>query len=328
MKRYILYAGYPQIMGHFGIDATEALKKAGAPLDTFAHQPPTMSAESYFAFMAAVGQLAPSATTAIQMSSVDGIEQFSPPIFASYCAQNGRVCIERLARYKKLIEPMEFLVSETSEGISVELTCENLDLQMPSFLVQCELVFLVNILRSATKEQIQAVSIEMREPASYPEFSDFMGTTPEASQRNAITFSATDLALPFISHNENMWSYFEPELTRRLSEIEVDDSYSARVRNVLVELLPGGASGIEDVAARLGISKRTLQRKLGEEDTTFQKQLNGTRELLAKHYLVTTAMSSDEIAYLLGYLELNSFIRAFSAWTGTSPSEYRRQQGK
>ena len=121
-----------------------------------------------------------------------------------------------------------------------------------------------------------------------------------------------------------MWEFLEPELQKRLYEMEKDDSYSARVRSALTELLPGGMSNIDDVAAKLGISKRTLQRKLTEEDTSFQKQLNGTRELLAKNYLRNTDMSSDDIAFLLGYQELNSFLRAFSLWTGMSISEYRK----
>lgn len=72
------------------------------------------------------------------------------------------------------------------------------------------------------------------------------------------------------------------------------------------------------------MSLRKLQRRLSDEGTTFQKQLNHTRKLLAKHYLSKTAMGSDEIACLLGYLELSSFLRTFSFWCGQSPSEWRR----
>ena len=129
---------------------------------------------------------------------------------------------------------------------------------------------------------------------------------------------------PFISYNEGMWEFFEPELQKRLYEMERDDSFSAKVRSALTELLPGGAGTVEDVAAKLGVSKRTLQRKLTEENTSFQKQLNGTRELLAKHYIRNTDMSSDDIAFLLGYQEINSFLRAFSLWTGMSIGEYRK----
>ncbi|MGN0194780.1 MAG: helix-turn-helix domain-containing protein [Pseudoramibacter sp.] len=128
-----------------------------------------------------------------------------------------------------------------------------------------------------------------------------------------------------MSFNPAMWDYFEPEMHKRLADLDVDDSASARVRSALSELLPSGLCGIEDVAEKLGVSKRTLQRKLSAEKTTFQKQLNSTRETLALHYLNNTDMSTADIAFLLGYAELNSFLRAFTVWTGQSVTAYRQQ---
>jgi len=133
-----------------------------------------------------------------------------------------------------------------------------------------------------------------------------------------------DMELPFITFSEAMWDYFEPEMNRRLSDLEIDDSFSARVRAALTELLPTGICEIEEVASDLGLSKRTLQRKLSEEHTTFQKQLNNTREILALHYIKNTDMTTNDIAFLLGYAELNSFLRAFVVWTGKNVSEFRK----
>ncbi len=107
--------------------------------------------------------------------------------------------------------------------------------------------------------------------------------------------------------------------------METDDSYSARVRSALMELLPSGTCAIDDVAKKLGYSKHSLQRKLQEENTNFQKQLNHTRKLLAKTYLTNTEMSAEDIAFLLGYQETGSFLRAFSLWTGQTVSEYRNE---
>ena len=92
----------------------------------------------------------------------------------------------------------------------------------------------------------------------------------------------------------------------------------------MVELLPRGTATIDDVAPALGVSKRTLQRKLKAEETNFQQQLNATREMLAKNYLLNTTMSTDDIAFLLAYQETNSFLRAFHAWTGESVQQYRQ----
>lgn len=113
-----------------------------------------------------------------------------------------------------------------------------------------------------------------------------------------------------------------------LSELSIDDSTSARVRSALTELLPSGEFTIDDVAKKLGYSKRTLQRKLSSENTTFQKQLNSTQEVLALNYLQNTDMTTSDIAYLLGYQEFNSFLRAFSIWKGMSISEYREKMNK
>lgn len=178
------------------------------------------------------------------------------------------------------------------------------------------------------RERIDATSAQMQEPPQGDAFAKFLGCDVEAAPRNVISFRSADMDVPFVSHNDAMWSYFEPELGRRLAELEVDESFAARVRSALVEMLPAGECGADDVARRLGVSRRSLQRKLSNEGTTFQKQLNHTRELLAKHYLGTTAMGTDQIAYLLGYLELNSFLRAFNSWCGMSPSEWRRRHAE
>lgn len=82
-------------------------------------------------------------------------------------------------------------------------------------------------------------------------------------------------------------------------------------------------SMIADVASELGMSKRSLQRALAAENTTFQKQLNNTREILARHYAANTDMPARDIAYLLGYAEVNSLLRSFSNWTGKGLAEYR-----
>lgn len=71
-----------------------------------------------------------------------------------------------------------------------------------------------------------------------------------------------------------------------------------------------------------------LQRRLQEEDTSFQKQLNHTRELLAKSYLANTDMTAEDIAFLLGYQEIGSFLRAFTAWMGRTIHAYRNTEAR
>lgn len=324
MDKFILDGRYGDLLKFHGINLDSVLKKAKLPGDTFAHKTPTLTEAEYYRFMEAIGTLSDGAATAIKLSTTNKIENFSPPIFAAYCSKNGRVCIERLARYKKLIGPMAFVITEDSNTVSVEMKSQNSDNHLPQFLVACETAFLVGIIRNATGENIVPDSVTMEEAITNEEYTRFIGADIQKGS-NVITFNKSNLEKPFISFDENMWSFFEPELNKRLSELEVDDSMSARVRSAITEMLPGGVFGIEDVAERLGVSKRTLQRKLSEENTSFQKQLNSTREVLAKHYINNTDMTTNDIAFLLGYAEINSFLRAFTIWTGMSISEYKKQ---
>jgi AraC-like DNA-binding protein len=81
---------------------------------------------------------------------------------------------------------------------------------------------------------------------------------------------------------------------------------------------------MDAIASRLAMSKRTLQRRLGEEGMTFQSLVNQTREALARHYLSQTTLSNGEISFLLGFEDPNSFFRAFHDWTGITPDVLRR----
>lgn len=120
-----------------------------------------------------------------------------------------------------------------------------------------------------------------------------------------------------------MWEFFEPELRKRLSELTVDATMSERVRAALLEQLPAGTGHMDGVARTLGVSSRTLQRKLKAEGATFQRILSDVREQLARHYLSSSRMPAAEISFLLGYGDPNSFYRAFHAWTGQTPEAVR-----
>lgn len=323
MKHFLIDKNYGTYLSGMGFSMDEVLKKAMLPEDLFARQTPSLTAEEYFRFMGAIDALSPDEQTLIRLAASEGIEAFSPPIFAAYCSRNALVCLKRLAQYKPLIGALLYQVEETETEVSVEILSGNEELELPEILVGIEFVFLVGLIRKATKETITPLSVTAKQPMKNSAYADFIGKAITVGDKNRLVFSKEDALVPFISRNESMWEFFEPELKRRLSMMETDDSCAARVRSALMELLPSGECTIDDVAKKLGYSKRSLRRKLQEEDTNFQKQLNHTRELLARTYLANTDMTTEDIAFLLGYQESGSFLRAFTVWTGQTVNEYR-----
>lgn len=81
---------------------------------------------------------------------------------------------------------------------------------------------------------------------------------------------------------------------------------------------------MEAICKKLGVSTRTLQRRLQEEGGSFQQVLDQVRTSLAQHYLARTELPGAEIAFLLGFEEPNSFYRAFRGWTGKTPDHVRQ----
>jgi AraC-like DNA-binding protein len=123
--------------------------------------------------------------------------------------------------------------------------------------------------------------------------------------------------------NEEMWAIFEPQLNLRMSNLDQGSRFSDRVRVVLRDAIASGHYSKPEIASRLGISARTLQRRLREEGTTYRVVLDKLREDLALRYLAQSHYTSAQIGFLLGYDDPNSFFRAFRSWTGQTPEEVR-----
>lgn len=107
-----------------------------------------------------------------------------------------------------------------------------------------------------------------------------------------------------------------------LADLDRAKTVRGRVEALLEPLLPGGGAGIAAVAARLGLSRQTLYRRLKAEGTTFEAVLDGLRHRLALRRLEAGA-SIGEIAWQLGFSDRAAFSRAFKRWTGKGPGARR-----
>ena len=98
------------------------------------------------------------------------------------------------------------------------------------------------------------------------------------------------------------------------------------VTRKVIDLLPDGECSRDKVASTLGMSPGTLQLKLSQHGTNFQKLLDDTRKELGCSYVQQPTRSVTEITFLLGFNDTSNFTRAFKRWTGMSPTEYRHKR--
>ena len=112
-------------------------------------------------------------------------------------------------------------------------------------------------------------------------------------------------------------------ITRRLARMDRED-IEARLKAVLLDLLPTGDVSDEAAADALHMSVRTMHRKLADVDNNFRTLLVELRRDLAEQYIMDNSLTLTEISLLLGFSEPSSFSRAFKNWTGSAPSEVRQ----
>lgn len=248
-----------------------------------------------------------------------------PVFFTLSCAPDMETGLLRLAQFKTLLGPTRMRVLRDGARLRVEYESADARAPMPPSLGALQIVVMLEIVRGAAAHLLHPVAAgfdgseeERRQVAGH------LGIMPERSEVAFVTFSPEDAKRPFISENPALWTDFEADLKLQLAAQSDRLPVAARVRAVLVDLMLSGETGAEDVAAALGLSRSTLQRRLREEGTSYQAELDATRRDLAIRYLTKTTLDVGEIASVVAYRDPNSFSRSFRRWTGHAPLAFRQ----
>ncbi|MCS7481928.1 AraC family transcriptional regulator ligand-binding domain-containing protein [Umezawaea endophytica] len=323
MDRFALDPTAGALLHDLGISLPNVLRRAGLPADLLTRGPITLEPGEYFALWEAVEAEADSPDLVVRIGRSLSPEVFNPPMFAALCSRDLDIAARRLVGYKALTGPLRLNVTTDPEGLT--LTCRWPDKPTPPpVLVIAELVFWVALARIGTRHDVRPLRFAVPDvPQDTRPFLDYLGIDVDKAPLPTITFAAADVHRPFLTANDLMWLYFEPELRKRLSEVTREASTTERVRAALLELLPAGQGTAQGVARSLAISTRTLQRRLLHERTTFQTVLTDTRTTLAHQYLRNDDLTVDQISFLLGYDDPKSFYRAYRTWTGSTPAQTR-----
>ncbi len=321
--KYALDPATRVLLADMGISTSNVLRRAHLPADLLQRGQVWLSEPEFFAFWRAIEDESGDPNLPLRVAEAFTADAFAPPIFAALVSPDLNTALRRLQTYKPLVAPLRLEVDVDSVVTTATLVWPTASTP-PPMLVQAELLFWVAMARAGTRHRVEATAMTMPEPPDDVEaYRDYLGTTIRSGPSPSVSFSAIDARRPFLTVNDGLWRSFEPELRRRLGELEGDATTTDRVRAVLLESLPAGDGTMGAVAGQLAMSTRTLHRRLQGEGTTFQRVLDATREALARHYLSNPDVSAGEISFLLGYAEPSSFYRAFHEWTGSTPERVR-----
>ncbi|KIL39984.1 AraC family transcriptional regulator [Gordoniibacillus kamchatkensis] len=310
-----------------GVEPIDVARQARLPL-TVINEPLVTTAQYYSIWQAYSELVGDTATGIVKLATAYETAQYPPDALATFHARDYRDALNRMARYKQMCPPENLRIQEEGEQCSIELEWQHAEQPGPPVLVGITLAYLLELGRRGTGRYLTARSVEFIHPmGDVQALEGYFGCRVRmGTDRNRIMLNRDDLDRPFASYNGELLEILTPALDRTLDERQSHLTVSAKVKRILSRCLNRGRIDIQSVAFELGMSDRTLQRRLTDEGASFKQLLVQTRREKAVAYLADPSLEIKEVAFLVGYKDQNSFYRAFRSWEGETPANWRVAQ--
>jgi AraC-like DNA-binding protein len=311
-----------------GVSASAVLRRAGLG-QTLVNQPRVLlSTEELFALWQAIGEVSTVPDIGLRLGSETKIERFHPIGIAALSSETFGAAINQMARYKQLTCPEEIVQKKKDGEWSIEFKWLLAAEVEPPVLIECAFAWVLSIARVGTGIRLSPVRVEFIQPRSHVKAIERHFGCPVhcGAESNAIVFDASHAHRPFVTRNAELLTVLAPQFEAELKQENGEEAFVEQVRVAIQQKLTGRRPTIEDIADVLHVSSRTLQRRLQDAGSSFQRILEEARHQLARHYLNNPVLELNEAAYLLGYEDGNSFVRAFRTWEGIPPARWREDQ--
>jgi AraC-like DNA-binding protein len=255
--------------------------------------------------------------------------------YAMMSSPDLRGALERAVRYAAIMSNATTgRLIPVRDGLRFEVITRDGSAPSPVQGAEFVLLTLLTFLRWIAGQALTPVAVEFQHgvPADLKPYEEaFRCPLAFGASSYAIVFNRADLAAPL--HTANPWlaQVHDRLVAERIDQIERAPhgalSVTRRARQLIVQSLPDGEPTRRAVAAALGLSERTLQRRLHDEGSSYHGLLDGSRRELAERYLASDSVALVEAASLLGFSGQASFTRACRRWFGASPLKVRSRLG-
>ncbi|RQR34990.1 AraC family transcriptional regulator [Burkholderia sp. Bp9143] len=311
-----------------GLRAEAVLSAAGLPVMLRHDAAASISTAQLFAIWRAIELLSGDASFGIKMVRDTSTATHKLAFLAATYAENYRDGLARVIRFKRLCSPDKLHCDEKNGRVSITIEWPPGTEPEPDLSVDASFAMLIELGRRGTGQNLAPVAVEFKRAGPVM---DLHGTYFDCPIRfgaaqNRFVLASADLDRPFIHHNPELLNMLAPALAQAMGELEAESTLVEQIKTVLKRIMPSGRPEIASVAREIGMSERTLQRRITAEGTTFRALIGDARQELGMQLLSDPALDIQEVAWLLGYQDTNSFYRAFREWADTTPGRWRQMK--
>ena len=313
-----------------GIDPRPLLKKANLTLHQIEDTNLRFSVSNQIKFLNLAADALDDDLFGFHLAHPPDLREFG---FLYYVAASSEIlgdAFQRLARYASIANEGIALKYIGGKHCGIAYRYVGVSRHQDRHQIEFFTTILVRLCRALTGARLVPTHIKLahRPDGRCSEMTEFFGSEIEyGASIDEILFAPACQDMPIVSAdhhlNKILISYCEEALARR----PVNRSpFRSSVENAIVPLLPHGKARADVISRRLGVSQRTLARRLSSERISFSGVLENLKMDLAERYLADEGLSISQVAWLLGYQEVSSFTHAFKRWTNKTPRQVRTQK--
>jgi AraC-like DNA-binding protein len=313
------------------LEVGSLLKKAGLTLQQIDNPTVRLNVRNQIAFLNLVADAAGDEVLGFHLAQDFDLREIGMLYYVMASSDALGDALQRATRYSRIVNEGMQLKWRENERLIISFEYIDVARHQDRHQIEFFMVSLVRLARQLSGFNLfpERVSVTHHRSRFHAEFRKFFGCEVAfGSGTDEIAFPSTVGPMPLASAdsflNALLIAQCEQTRTSQLRPAELRTS----VENGIVSLLPHGRAQAPAIARKLGMSQRTLARRLASEGSSFTAVLDDLRRNLAKHYLSDSGVPITTVAWLLGYQEASAFTHAFKRWTGKTPKQARMVAGQ
>lgn len=319
--------GYSDLVDSLGGNPLQLLKNAGIDPSLSGKDDQFIRYQSFVDLLEQTAKVLNEPTFGLKLSSVIPLESLGAVAAVARSAENALIAISEVAQYIHHYSPVVYLSLVRSDGIITLVQDLHLNNTIPrQQITDLKLGMTYNFPRYLTESPIQPVSVSCRHTNDKyaKEYTTFFGCPVKFGQTdNAVSFRQDDLLTPIKNADSFLHELAEHHIGMETLGLNTDRV--KQVRLIIARLLPTSECTLHNVAAKLLVHERSLQRQLKAQGSSFQQLIDEVRKEKAMAYLNIPNMPMSKVAEMLGFEEQSSFNKAFQRWYQERPSEFRKR---
>ncbi|WP_405420564.1 AraC family transcriptional regulator [Marinobacter flavimaris] len=325
LRQYVRYADAK------GIDTSNLFSKAGLELNILDTGDGRLNGEQFQTFIRLLAET--TGNPVLGLETGDYVQPGSYSVLGYItmsCATLGEA-VTRIAPYEKLVGDMGTTgLRMNGDEVSLVWTCNFTDPLVWPQVVDNVFASWINYARwLADNRKASPLRVQLRRSSPGSDYEKAYAERWQcpvefSAEEDCVILHQSLLSTRLRQPDPLLRKTLETHALSQLALLDSDTDLTSRVKQSIQKQLADGVTRQDMIAEDLGMTSRTLQRKLGQEGVSYQKLLDEVRQQMAEDYLRNTEMSIPDIAFRLGYSETTSFHRKFKAVMGQTPGDFRK----